>query len=130
MLNNPLKSASAPILILALILACLLALTPASLIGWQVLDNVRHHFGEAYARNLTLLKRQSILAPIAHDLALSIRLANSEVTKQWLRDETNPAHKNLFFREAEGYRTDLKSHGYFLASAQSHAFYFNDPQKE
>ena len=63
---------------LALVLACLLALAPASLIGWQILDSVRNHFGEAYARNLTQLKRQRILAPISRDLALSKRLANSE----------------------------------------------------
>ena len=116
--------------ILALILACLVALTPASLIGWQVLESVRHHFGEAYAKNLTLLKRQSILAPISHDLTLAIRLANSEITRQWLRDEANAENKSLFFREAEGYRADFKNHGYFLASEGSHAFYFNDEKKE
>ena len=49
---------------LALVLATLLALLPASLIGWQVLDGVRKHFGEAYAVNFTQLKRQSILAPL------------------------------------------------------------------
>ena len=31
---------------LALALACLLALLPAVLIGWQVLDGVRNYFGE------------------------------------------------------------------------------------
>ena len=40
---------------LALALACLLALLPAVLIGWQVLDGVRHYFGESYARNNTQL---------------------------------------------------------------------------
>ena len=33
---------------LALLLACLLALIPAGLVGWQVLDAVREHFGTAY----------------------------------------------------------------------------------
>ncbi len=114
---------------LALLLACLLALVPAGLIGWQVLDSVRNHFGEAYARNLTLLKRQSILAPISRDLALALRQADSEVTRQWLRDEQDPDKRALFFKEAEGYRKDFRSHSYFLASAAGLGFYFNDDKK-
>ena len=74
---------------LALALACLLALLPAVGIGWQVLDSVRNYFGESYARNYTQLKRQSILAPVARELALSLRLADSVVTRQWLLDEGN-----------------------------------------
>lgn len=115
---------------LALLLACLLALAPAGLIAWQVLETVRNHFGEAYARNFTQLKRQSILAPISRDLALSQRLANSEVTRQWLQDEQNPEKKALFFKEAEGYRQDFRSKSYFVASMGSLGFYFNDDKKE
>src|SRR5690606_28354701 len=103
--------------IVALALACLLVLLPALFMGWQLADRVRMHFGKAYADNLTLLNRQKILAPIRVDLALSLRLARSEVTRQWLRDEENPAHRELFFREAEGYREDLRDHAYFIASA-------------
>ena len=111
---------------LALALACLLALLPAVLIGWQVLDGVRHYFGESYARNYTQLKRQSILAPVARELALSLRLADSVLTRQWLLDEDNPAKKALFFEEAEGYRKDFRDHSYFFASANSRHYYFND----
>ena len=114
---------------LALALACLLALLPAVFIGWQVLDGVRHYFGESYARNYTLLKRQSILAPVARELALSLRLADSVVTRQWLLDEDNSAKKALFFEEAEGYRQDFRDHAYFVASAGSRYFYFNDASK-
>ncbi len=113
---------------LALILACLLSLIPAGLIGWQILDSVRNHFGEAFARNFTLLKRQSILAPISRDLALSRRLADSEVTKQWLRAEDDQDKRALFFKEAEGYRQDFRGRSYFLASATSQGFYINDEQ--
>lgn len=115
--------------LLALALACVFALLPAGLIGWQVLDGVRNHFGEAYARNFTLLKRQSILAPVARDLALSQRLANSVLVRQWLLDEGNPTKKALFFEEAEGYRAVFRDHAYFLASAGSRQFYANDEDK-
>ena len=111
---------------LALALACLLALLPAIFIGWQILDSVRNYFGESYARNYTQLKRQNILTPVARELALSLRLADSVVTRQWLLDEDDPNKKALFFAEAEGYRKDLRDHAYFLASAGSRHFYFND----
>lgn len=111
---------------LALVLACLAASLPAGLVGWQMLENVRSHFGEAYARNFTLLKRQSILAPIARDLALSQRLAESEVTRQWLRDEGDPGKRALFFKEAETYRRGFRSRSYFVSSAASLGFWVND----
>ena len=114
---------------LALALAGLLALVPAGLLGWQVLDGVRSYFGESYARNFTQLKRQSILAPVTRDLALSARLADSVLTRQWLLDEGNPEKKALFFAEAEGYRKDLRDHNYFFVSAKNRNFYFNDGTK-
>ncbi|MDX5363843.1 MAG: biofilm regulation protein phosphatase SiaA [Pseudazoarcus pumilus] len=110
---------------IALLLACLLALLPAVLLGWQLLDGVRSHFGEAYARNFTQLNLQKIVSPVARDLALSTRLAGSELTRQWLLDEADPAHKALFFREAEGYRGDFSSRSFFLTSALSGNYYYN-----
>lgn len=115
--------------IMALLLACLFALLPAGLIGWQTLEGVRQHFGDAYARNLTELKRQTILAPVLRDLALSRRLAGSLLTRQWLLDEDNQDKKSLFFTEAEGYRQDFGNQAYFLANGQSQYFYANDNDK-
>ena len=111
---------------MALLLACLVALAPAALIGWQVLDGVREHFGRAFADNFTQLNRQRILAPVSRELALSQRLADSEVTRRWLRNENDPAARELFFREADGYRRDLLGGAYFIASAASGNYYFND----
>lgn len=110
---------------IALLVACLLALLPAAFIGWQLLDGVRSHFGEAYARNFTQLNREKILAPVLRDLALSMRFADSEVSRQWLLDEQNPDKKAFFFREAEGYRKDFGSRSYFMISALSRNYYFN-----
>lgn len=115
--------------LVALVLACLLALIPAGLIGWLAVDAVREHFGLAYARNLTELNLQRILAPLSRELALSRRLADSEVTRRWLQNEHDPQTRELFFREAEGYRRDLSGHAYFIASARSGNYYFNGPDK-
>lgn len=110
---------------LALALACVLALVPATLVAWLVLDGVRSHFGEAYARNYTELKLREILAPIARELALARRLAGSELTRQWLQAEGDEGRREMFFREAEGFREDFGSRSYFLISALSGHYYFN-----
>ncbi|MGV8254664.1 biofilm regulation protein phosphatase SiaA, partial [Pseudomonas aeruginosa] len=46
--------------VVALLLACALALVPAVLLGWRAMDDIRTHFGLAYAKNFTLLHRQKI----------------------------------------------------------------------
>jgi serine phosphatase RsbU (regulator of sigma subunit) len=115
--------------LLALVLACLLALVPASLVGWNIVDGVREHFGRAYANNFTQLNRQKILAPLSRELALSRRMAQSEVTLQWLRDPGNATAAELFFREAEGYRRDFVDHAYFIARQSDGNYYFNDDSK-
>ncbi|QDQ26133.1 SpoIIE family protein phosphatase [Chitinimonas arctica] len=112
--------------LLALLLACVLALLPAAVIGWQVLDSFRNHFGQAYARNTTLLNREKVFAPVSRELALSLRLADSQVTRQWLEDEDNADKRKLFFREAEGYRRDFRDHSYFVVNGNSRQYYFND----
>ena len=111
---------------LALVLACLLALIPTALLGWKAMEEVRNHFGRAYAENFAQLSRQRILAPVARELALSQRLANSDLTRAWLEDENNPVKRAQFFREAEGYRKALRSHAYFIISARSGNYYFNE----
>lgn len=115
--------------LLALGLTCLLALIPTGLLGWQILENIREHFGVAFARNLTLLNREKILAPLSRELALSQRLADSELTRQWLLDEKNAEKRATFFKEAEGYRRDFRDHAYFVASRNSLSFYYNDTVK-
>ncbi len=111
--------------LLALLATSLVALVPAVLIGWQAINSIQDHFGEAYGRNTTLLSREKIVAPVTRQLALSLRLADSEVTRQWLKDEDNPQKKALFFSEAERYRRDFRDHAYFIASAGSRRFYLN-----
>lgn len=115
--------------ILALLLACLLVMVPAGLVGQHVFEEVRNHFGEAYAVNFTLHKRQSILAPVARELVLSKRLADSVVTLQWLQDEEDAGKKALFFKEAERYRKDFRDHAYSIASAGSQSYYANDDKE-
>ncbi|MCH8498227.1 MAG: biofilm regulation protein phosphatase SiaA [Marinobacter sp.] len=111
--------------ILALALACIVALIPATAIGWKVITSVQDYFGQAFARNLTELSRQQILSPVLQDLTLARRLAGSVVTREWLQDEESQPLADRFFREAEGFQQDFRSQAYFIISARSHKYYFN-----
>lgn len=111
---------------LAVLLACAIALVPAALFGWRALGDIRGHFGEAYARNFTLLHRQQIAAPLSRELALSKRLANSLGTRQWLQDESSSVHRTRFFDEAEGFRSDFLDKSYFIIVDSSLNLYRND----
>lgn len=113
----------------ALILACLIAVIPAGLIGLHIVDGVREHFSTAYAENFTQLNKQAILAPLSRELALSRRLARSELTQSYMQDPNDPAKKAAFFREAEGFREDFSDQAYFVAVAKTGQYFFNDPNK-
>ncbi|CAM3591389.1 Sensor protein SrrB [Bordetella sputigena] len=115
--------------LLALVLACLLALIPTVLLGWHAMEQVREHFGRAYADNFALLSRQRILAPITRELALSQRLLESQVTLDWMRDEDNPAKRERFFKEAEGYQRAFRSHAYCVVNPISGNYYYNESNK-
>lgn len=109
----------------ALLLACALALIPAALIAWQGINAVRDHFGQAYVRNHTLLNQQKILAPVLRELALSRRLADATLTKEWLRNPANPETRARFFQEARGYQRDFRGHAYFVIDSTP-TYYYND----
>jgi len=112
--------------VLALFGTCVLVLLLASLIGWQAIESVRSHLGTAYTRNFTLLNRERILAPVARELALSLRLAESQAVRQWLADIDNAAKKTLALREAESFRNDFVDKSYFIIAATGNRYYFND----
>ncbi|MDC8802459.1 biofilm regulation protein phosphatase SiaA [Halomonas pacifica] len=112
--------------VVTLLFACLLALLPAALIGWKAVDEVRRHFASAYAEQYTLLQMQRIMAPLSRELALSRRFADSIVTREWLRDPTDPERRQRFFREAEGYRQQFTSGAFFIVDHASGDYYFSD----
>jgi serine phosphatase RsbU (regulator of sigma subunit) len=112
--------------VLVLCLSSAMVLALSLLIGWWVLLAVEENLGSSFAKNAARFNEQRILTPILRELALSRRFADSVVTRRWLLDENDLAKKALFFDEAEGYRKAFSDHSYFIASAQSHAYYYND----
>lgn len=113
--------------LLALLVASLIALVPVTLLGTQLLTDVRTHFGEAFATQFTGLNRQNILAPVSRDLALSRRFADTQLLKDWMQDEADPIKRERLFREAAGYARDFTSGAWFVVSAVTHHYYFHDP---
>ena len=112
------------------VLALCFCIGVVSLLAWlagaQALASIEANLGAAFARNATQYNKQRILAPVARELALSQRLADSQVTKRFLLDPKNNAKRELFFTEAEGYRRAFDDHSYFLAARDSGDYYFND----
>ncbi|WP_192036318.1 biofilm regulation protein phosphatase SiaA [Halomonas sp. YLGW01] len=111
---------------LSLLFAFLLALIPTLLIGWQAIDDVRHHFGTRYAEQYTLLHMQRILTPVSRELALSQRFADSVVTREWLATPEDADSRDRFFREAEGFRRQFSGQAYFIVHHATGHYYFND----
>ncbi len=116
--------------ILALVVACLVALAPMILIGMHMLELGKAHFGRAYAENFTLLKAQEIKEPVSRELALAQRFADSVLLQQWLQDEDSQRKRSLFFQEAAGYQEAFQDSNYFLVNRSTLAYYFNGPDKE
>lgn len=122
--------------LLLLGLVSLFVLLVAAGTGWQVISGVQTYFGEAYARNTTALSRERLLAPIGRNLALARRFADLYATREWLEDESDPTRTTRFFDEAARFvgaptdrHTALHSGSgglYFIASARSLNYYFND----
>ncbi|MDT8406226.1 MAG: biofilm regulation protein phosphatase SiaA [Methylococcales bacterium] len=108
----------------ALGLAVLLALLPALVIGYQVLQSVQTSLGKAYARNQVALSRQTMLAPVLRELALSQRLAESIVTREWLLNEADPVAKQRFFQEADNFQRAFQDHAWFLIHQRSLNYYY------
>jgi len=109
-----------------LLLACLLTLVPAGVIGWKAVAEVRDHFAGAYAEQYTLLQMQQVTAPVTRELALSRRFADALLTREWLRAPDDTARQARFLTEAEGFRQHFASRAYFIVDHASGDYYLGD----
>ncbi|WP_084615801.1 biofilm regulation protein phosphatase SiaA [Solimonas flava] len=111
---------------LALALCVLVVLALALAAGLAALQAMERSQGLALSRSTTEYNKLRIVAPVAQELALAQRFADSEITRAWLRDEDDPHKRAMFFAEAERYRRAFADHSYFIASERSHRYWFND----
>ncbi len=106
--------------------SALLVLFLATLIGSSIVRTVQENLGNAFARNATQFNKQRLLTPVTRELALSQRLADSQLLQQWLKNPNDSKARELFFREAEGYRKSFSDGSYFVADIPRSSYYFND----
>ncbi|MCF8106476.1 MAG: biofilm regulation protein phosphatase SiaA [Desulfohalobiaceae bacterium] len=116
--------------LLALVVACLVALGPTVFIGWQMLETGRTQLGRGFAQNFTLLRAQKIKEPVSRELALAQRFADSVLLRQWLRDDASHRKRSLFFQEADGYQEAFQGSNYFVVNQKTLAYYYNGADKE
>ncbi len=110
----------------AVALSAALVLGLSAAIAARAVRAVQENLGEAFARNATQFNKQRLLTPVARELALSQRLADSQTLKLWLRSPTDANARALFFREAEGYRGAFSDRSYFVADIARRSYFFND----
>ncbi len=125
-MNLGLRAKSALVLGVCIAIVVIVACVAA----WQALGRIEANLGTSFARNTTQLNKQRILAPVARELALSQQLAASEITRQWLLDEDNADKRALFFAEAKRYRESFDDHSYFVVSARTRHYFFNDARSK
>ncbi|NKF22449.1 biofilm regulation protein phosphatase SiaA [Solimonas marina] len=111
---------------LALLFCVLIVLALALLGGTVMLQAMERNQSLALSRSATEYNKLRIVAPVERELALAQRFANSEITRAWLLDESDPAKRQMFFAEAKRYRRAFSDHSYFIASNLSHRYWFND----
>jgi serine phosphatase RsbU (regulator of sigma subunit) len=114
------KSALAVCLSMAAVLAL------AVLAGERALRSIEEKLGTAYARNFTLYNKQRILAPVAREVALSEQFSKSVLTRRFIEKESDPTARRDFFEEASVYQQSFVDKSYFVISALSRNYYFND----
>lgn len=112
--------------IFALGICIIIVLALAAAVAYRGVQVITRNLGSAYARNAAQYNKQRLLTPVLREMALAERLADSEVTRRWLRNEDSAEARSMFFAEAERYRLAFAGHSFFVASLESRHYYFSD----
>ncbi|MCG9125623.1 SpoIIE family protein phosphatase [Laribacter hongkongensis] len=107
-------------------LLAVMLLLAAVATSWIFIDLTRERYGAEVVRNHALLSKEQFMLPVARELALSQKLADSDATRNFLRDESRPDYRKAFFAEAESFRRLFGEHSLFAGVIASRHFYFND----
>ncbi|OIQ95646.1 nitrate/nitrite sensor protein NarQ [mine drainage metagenome] len=85
---------------------------------------------QRYATKQALYEKTKVLAAIRRDLALSLKLADSPLIRDWIENEDDPALRKLAFAELESYRRLFQDKSYFLIVDKSLHYYYDDAKGE
>lgn len=88
-------------------------------------DRALRHF-----ETRVMLERERSLQSVIREVVLARQLADSQILKDWARDENNPDKKQLAMAELETFRRNFADQSYFVALLQSGNYYHNNAVNE
>ncbi len=107
-------------------LLAVLLLLAALAASWVFVDLARERYAIDLVSNHAQLAREQLRLPMARELALAQKLADSDRTRSFLADDQDPEQRKAFFAEAESFRRLLTGGTLFAASGRSGHYFFND----
>jgi len=81
---------------------------------------------ENYANSFTQLNYQRILTPVAREVALAERFADSTVVKAWLKRPNDSSLEKIWLEEAQGYLDAFQNNAMFIVNDATRQYYFAD----
>ncbi|MBR7887726.1 biofilm regulation protein phosphatase SiaA [Marinomonas sp. A79] len=110
----------------ALASTCLFALLMIGVIGWSFVQKGQEYSAENYANSFTQLNYQRILTPVAREVALAERFADSFLTKTWLMAPNNAQVEKQWLAETQGFLNAFQNHAMFIVNDANGHYYFAD----
>ncbi len=98
----------------------------AAALGQQALSGLGADLGRELATTEAQLTREKIQSLVGRELAIAQRFAGLTAVRDWLRSEDDPARRERFLTEAEGFRQAFADQSYFLIHQQSLNYYHAD----
>ncbi|RNF52558.1 HAMP domain-containing protein [Marinomonas hwangdonensis] len=105
---------------------CLFALLIITVIGWSFVQKGQEMSAENYANSFTQLNYQRILTPVAREVALAERFADSTVVKAWLKRPNDSSLEKIWLEEAQGYLDAFQNNAMFIVNDATRQYYFAD----
>lgn len=111
-----------------LIACCVyLVLGSLTLVAFRVgTDRIIDLFGQRFAVSSAFQQKYSILSVIDREVALSLKLADDPVLRNWCRNEENPETEKPAMEQLESYRRLFSEGSYFIANSRSNRYYVYD----
>ncbi|MCB5161099.1 biofilm regulation protein phosphatase SiaA [Marinomonas algarum] len=112
--------------LIALAGTCLFAVLIIAVIGWSFVQKGQEYSATNYANSFTQLNYQRILTPVAREVALAERFADSVITKQWLANPGNKTIEQQWLDNTQGYLNTFQNHAMFIVNDASRQYFFAD----
>lgn len=98
----------------------------AAALGQRALHDLGSDLGRELAITEAQLTREKIQALVGRELAIAQRFAGLTALRDWFRAEHDPAPRERFLTEAEGFRQAFADQSYFIIHHHSLAYYYAD----